>query len=959
MSAPAASQQPTRSPRRAITITIVVLVVLATAFFIAATLAADVLWYQQTGYLEVLTTQWIARVVLFAVGFLGMAIPVWLGLFIAFRNRPIYTKLDPQQQLVDGLRPLATWAVPLALGFFAGLSAAGQWRSALLWLNSTPFGETDPEFGLDIGFYFFDLPFYQGVVGFALWAVALSGLAALAIAFVFRSIRLIGRRPHIDRAARVQLAVTLGLWIALQALNIWLGRYATLHESSAGFLQTGAGYTEVNAIIPGQAILAIAAAFVALLCFATAMIGRWQLPAIGVVLLVVLSLVIGAGYPWIVQRFQVEPSARTVEAPYIERSIAATRDAFGVAGLEEIPYSATTNATQGALREDAATTANIRIIDPTIAPRTFQQLQQLKQYYGFHDLDVDRYEIDGKVQDTIIALRDLNLAGLGDSQSWYNNTVVYTHGYGVVAAYGNQREPDGEPRFLEYDINQTGALGEYEPRIYFGEGSPEYSIVGAPEGSAPIELDYPAGGEDSTRTVQTTFTEDGGPKLDNLFNRIVYAIKFQSEQILFSDAVNDNSQILYDRDPRTRVQKVAPYLSLDTDPYPAIVDGRIVWIVDGYTTGTNYPYSETVDLVRAIADADTTVNTLLQHRVNYLRNSVKATVDAYDGTVTLYAWDDEDPVLTAWQQIFPSTVVPASEMSDDLLAHVRYPEDLFKVQRQILGTYHVTDTNSFYSGDDRWVTPQDPVASSALQPPYYLTMQTPGSDKPAYTLYSTYIPAETGTTQRQILTGYLAANGDAGEDYGKLTLLTLPTQSIPAPGQVFNAFKTNTQVSSEVLDLTAGGGNNVIYGNLLTLPVGGGLLYVQPVYVQSSSGTQFPLLRKILVSFGADIAFEDTLDEALDVLFGGDSGAEAGDSGEATEPTPEPTTPTTPVDPEAPTTPSTPGDYGPELRAALADYQAALADRTAAYARGDLVAAAEADQRMVAAIERALAATDG
>jgi len=973
----AAADQNQKAPsrrRRAVWIAILVIVVLVIAFLIASGLSADFMWFDQLRFTGVLTTEWGAHVGMFCVGFLAMGLPTWVSIVIAHRARPVYTKLGSQvdryQEAIEPLRRVATWLVPAALGLIAGFVAAGQWQAIALYLNRTPFGETDPQFGLDLGFYFFELPFYRGLVSFALWAVALALILAFLTVWLYGGLRLTGRQLRISRAARIQLAVTLGLWLLLQAVSLWLDEYSLLVDPSVGFLKNGgAGFTEVHALIPGKLILAGAAVIVAILCFVTAWIGRWRFPLVGLGALIVLAIVIGSIYPWIVQKLQVEPSAQSVEAPYIQRSIDATRKAFGVADVDVVPYTATTDAEPGALRQDAATTANIRIIDPSVAPATFKQLQQFKQYYSFDDMDVDRYMIDGKVQDTIIAARDVNLEGLGDAQNWYNNTLVYTHGYGVVAAYGNQREADGQPKFFESGIPSVGDLGDYEPRIYFGQNSPPYSIVGAPSGSDPVELDYPSGGSDSAVPQKTTFTGDGGPKLDNLFARMVYAIKFQSSEILFSNAVNEDSQILYDRSPLERVQQVAPYLTLDTDPYPAIVDGRMVWIVDGYTTGNMYPYSASRDMNAAIADAQTAVNAYQTQAINYIRNSVKATVDAYDGKVTLYAWDANDPVLATWEKVFPGTVQPASEMSPELQAHVRYPEDLFKVQREVLGQFHVTDPGSFYSGEDQWTTPTDPVdPNSQLQPPYYLTMQVPGTDAPGYTLYTTYIPNANSSNSRQVLSGFLSADGDAGPNYGKLTLLTIPTQSTPAPGQVFTNFKTDPTVSSAVLSLTAGGGNQIVYGNLLTLPVGGGLLYVQPVYVQASSGTTFPLLRKVLVSFGDSIAFEDTLDEALDTLFGGDSGASAGDSGEAGgTPTTPPSdggtgTPTSPPTGEPTETP-TPSPTGSgeiqdpaALQQALADYQQALSDRNAAYQRGDLVAAAQADQRMRDAIAQALAA---
>ena len=944
--------------RVTLTITAVIIAVLVIAFFVVSNLYTDVLWFDQLGFLNVLTTQWFAGAVMFLVGFVGMAVPVFLSIFIAFRSRPVYAKLNAQldryQEVIEPLRRLAMFGIPVVLGVFGGVSTATHWQTVLQWLNKTPFGQVDPQFNLDISFYFYDLPMYQGTLGFASAVVLVAAIGALATSYLYGSIRFSGREVRIQRAARIQLAITAGVYLALQALSIWLDQYSTLYSTSQGFLATGAGYTEVNGTIPGRAILAGIAALVAVLFIVTAVIGRWRLPIIGTALLLVSGLVVGSIYPWVVQRFSVEPNAKVLESQFIQRGIDATRDAYGVAGVQEVPYEAVTDAEPLALREDAATTANIRILDPSIVPKAFSQLQQFKQYYSFAPhLDVDRYTIDGKSQDAVIAVRELNQSGLGDSQTPYNNTFVYTHGYGVVAAFGNQRGSDGNPVFLESGIPSVGALSDFEPRVYFGEDSPMYSIVGAPKGSKDVELDYPSGGEESEANATTTFTGNGGPKLDNLFKKLIYAIKFQSEQIFLSDAVNEKSQILYDRNPKDRVQQVAPYLTLDSDAYPAIVDGKIVWIVDAYTTGTNYPYSKVQQLSSSIADTYTPAPAFAIDDINYIRNSVKATVDAYDGSVKLYAWDDKDPVLKTWEKIYPGTILPMSEMSDELKEHVRYPSDLFKVQRAILGSYHVTDAGSFYSSDDQWITPEDPVlATGALQAPYYLTMQVPGTDAPAFTLYSTFIPKGNANSTRNVLTGYLAVNSDAGPDYGKLTLLTLPKQTtIPGPGQVQNNFSTDTLVANQ-LALLQEGKTEVKLGNLLTLPVGGGLLYVQPVYVQATTGTVLPVLRKVLVAFGDQIAFEDTLDLALDKLFGGDSGASAGDGDVPV--TPE--DPDTPADPDAPTTPTVPADNA-ALSQALADYQTAFTDRQAAYAAGDLAAAGEADARMVDAIERAIAAT--
>jgi uncharacterized membrane protein (UPF0182 family) len=960
------AERPARRSRAPLAITIAIVAVLAIAFFAFANLYTEVLWYDQLGFLNVLTTQWVAAGVMFFIGFFAMAIPVWASIEIAFRWRPVYAKLNSQldryQQVVEPLRRLASIGIPIVLGIFAGVATASRWQLTLMWLNRTPTGQTDPQFGFDISFYLYDLPFWQGVAGFASAVILVAGIAALATSYLYGAIRIAQREIRISKTARIQIAVMASLYLMVQAVSIWLDQYTTVTDGSNDKLITGANYADVNGTIPGLSILAGIAGIVSLLFIVAAVIGRWRLPVIGTALLIVFALILGSLYPWVVQRFQVDPSERSLESPYIQRNIDMTRDAYGVSDVEETEYDATTDTTPGALRQDAATTANIRILDPSLVSKTYTQLQQFNQYYQFPQyLDVDRYDINGTVQDTVSTVRDLDLANLGTSNTWYNQHIVYTHGYGVVAAYGNQRSADGQPVFLESGIPTTGELGDFEPRIYFGETSPDYSIVGGPASGNKNELDYPSGEGDAQQTY-TTFTGNGGPKLDNVFNRLVYALKFQSEQIFLSDGVNNDSQILYDRDPAQRVSKVAPYLTIDSDPYASVVDGRAVWIVDGYTTSADYPYSRTESLSDVIADTYTPRPAFAVDDINYIRNSVKATVDAYDGKVTLYAWDDKDPLLKTWEKIFPSTVTPMSDMSADLLSHVRYPADLFKVQRSILGQYHVTDSGSFYSREDAWATPNDPTspaASPTLQPPYYLTLQMPGQDTPQYSLYSTFIPLSEGDTNRDVLKGYLAVDSNAGNvagkksaDYGKLRLLTLPkNDTVPGPGQVQNNFTTDTTVS-QALNLLRQGETEVLSGNLLTLPVGGGLLYVQPVYVQSRGGTSYPLLQKILVAFGDKIAFEDTLDSALDVLFGGDSGAEAGDGSV-------PTNPDGGTPPDTGTTPPDTGTANPGVvTQALKDAQAALTERDTALKAGDWAAYGAADEKLQAALARALTASD-
>jgi uncharacterized membrane protein (UPF0182 family) len=920
-----------------------ILLVLGVIFVSSTGFYTDTLWYKQLGFGQVFFTEIGTQTGLFVSAFAFMVIVVGINLFVTNKLRPIYTRIGdndpfaPYREALEKARKGLLIAIPAILGLIAGGLSAPNWQDALLFLNATPTGNLDPQFHMDAGFYLFTLPFLSASMVFVTSVFGISSFLVLVVHLYNGAIKFNGRRSTIAKGARVQIGVNLALFFVAMAIDIWLEQFQTMTSPSG--LYTGATYSDVNASIPGLQIMAMIGGAVAVLFVVSAFIGKWRLPIIGTSLMVVSGLLLQGVYPWAVQSFQVVPNERTLESEFIKRNIEATRLAYGLDNVETISYNAKTTATASDLRKDADTTANIRIIDPALVSESFRQLEQYRQYYGFENLlDVDRYKIDGKTQDTVLAVRELNQSGLGSSQSWFNNTLVYTHGYGIVAAYGNQRTADGQPKFLQSGIPSTGSLGTYEPRIYFGEKSPEYSIVGSPAGSNPKELDYP-GGKDGAEQTYTTFSGNGGPKLDNIYTRLSYAIKFGSEQILLSDSINNSSQILYNRDPKARVAAVAPYLTLDSDPYPAIVDGRVQWIIDGYTTSSRYPYSRAENLGAAITDSQGAYDGA---DVNYIRNSVKATVDAYDGSVKLYAWDTTDPILKTWQKVFPNTILPVSKMSAELMSHVRYPADLFKVQRGILGQYHVTDPGAFYSQQDAWMIPNDPTFTngSSYQPPYYMTMQAPGQKSPSFSLYSTFIPRSTGESSRNVLTGYLMVDSDAGAiagtkspGYGKLRLLALPSDTIvPGPGQVQNSFSVDPDVS-RLLNLLSQGSTKVLNGNLLTLPVGGGLLYVQPVYIKSTGETSFPLLKKVLVAFGDKIAFEDTLDGALTSLFGG-SGSSGGT-----------------------VTPPTPGGSNTALVTALNAAKAAMADKAAALAAGDWAAYGKAESRLKAAIDAALAAS--
>ncbi|WP_342707689.1 UPF0182 family protein [Pedococcus cremeus] len=944
--------------------TIAILVALAVLVSIAAGIWTDVLWFSSIGFTKVYTTELVTKVLLFTVGFILTAALVASSLVIGYRARPVYAPVTPQQQNLDQyreaiepLRRVATIGIPVVLGFLAGTGAAGQWKTFLLWRNSVSFGQKDPQFGIDLSFFVFTLPWLRFVLGFVTMMLIMALIAAAFTHYVYGGVQLQGRGERTTHAARTHLAVLLAALVLVRAGSYWVDRYSLLTKDSP--LLTGIKYTDAHAVMPTKAILAVASIMTAALFIASIWTRSWRLPIIGVALLTVTAVVVGGIYPALIQNFTVKPSEKQKEAKYLDRSIKATRAAYGLDGVQVDDYKAATTATRNQLRDDTDTIPGIRLVDPNVVSPTFKQLQSVKSYYAFPDsLDVDRYRLDGKENDTVIAVRELDLDGVPANQrNWINDHTVYTHGFGVVAAYGNRRGDDGQPVFYEKDIPPTGTLGNFEPRIYFGEKSPAYSIVGAPKGSRPLEFDYP----DNSAAGQknNTYQGNGGVAIGSFMRRAAYAIKYRELKFLLSNAVNDNSRLLYNRQPLERVRKVAPWLTLDGNPYPAVVGGRVQWIVDGYTTSADYPYSRLQDIDNATSDSVTetssAVRAISTGQINYIRNSVKATVDAFDGSVKLYTWDDKDPVLKAWSKAFSGTVRPMSEISGDLMSHLRYPEDLFKVQRMMLARYHVTDADSFYGGQDFWRVPNDPTEENAAvyQPPYYLTLAMPKQSSPSFSLTTTFQP----TGDREVLSGFLAVDANAGSEngkrrdgYGKLRLLELPRDStVKGPGQVANDINSSN-VSSEAYALTLNqflnqsrqSGSRVTMGNLLTLPVGGGLLYVQPIYVQANGPSSYPLSRATVVAFGDKLAWSDTLTGALDGLFGGQSGAQAGDKGTGSGPTTTTKPPT--------------GSNATALDQALKDIQSAYDDGRQALKDGDFAAYGEAQKRLNDAIQRAVSA---
>ncbi len=861
----------------------------------------DWLWFGELGYRSVFTTVLLTRLIVFLVAALLVGAIVFAGLALAYRTRPVFVPTtgpnDPiaryRTAVMSKLRAFGL-GIPALIGLMSGLVAQSYWPRIQLFLHGGSFGVTDPQFGRDLGFYAFDLPFYRLLLSYLFAAVFLAFLANLVTHYVFGGIRLAAGSGALTKAARIQLISLVGTLVLLKALAYWLDRYELLSNTRAGKPFTGAGYTDINAVLPAKLIMLAIAVIAAVAVFSALFLRDLRIPAIGVVLLLLSSLIIGAGWPLIVEQFSVKPNAAQKESEFIARSITATRQAYGLTD-ESVTYrdysgNASINAKQVAA--DRSTTSNIRLLDPNVISPAFTQFQQGKNFYFFPEqLAMDRYRgPDGNLRDYVVAARELNPSRLIDNQrDWINRHTVFTHGNGFIASPANTvrgiaNDPNQNGGYPEFLASVVGANGTVispgpapldQPRIYFGpvisSTVDDYAIVG--KTGADREYDY----ETNTETKNYTYAGTGGVPIGNWLARSVFAAKFAERNFLFSNVIGENSKILFNRNPAERVKAVAPWLTTDTTVYPAIVNKRMVWIIDGYTTLDNYPYSELTSLSSATADSTgVAVNRLRPDKqVSYIRNSVKATVDAYDGTVTLYAQDEQDPVLAAWMKTFPGTVKPKADISKDLAEHLRYPEDLFKVQRALLAKYHVDDPVTFFSTSDFWDVPLDPnPTASSFQPPYYIVAKDlANNDNSA----SFQLTTAMNRFRRDFLAAYISASSDP-DTYGKITVLTIPGQ-VNGPKLAFNAISTDTAVSQDLGVIGRDNQNRIRWGNLLTLPVGqGGLLYVTPVYASpgtSDAASTYPRLIRVAMMYNDKVGYGPTVSSALDGIFGAGAGATA------------------------------------------------------------------------------------
>ncbi|QGU02648.1 hypothetical protein CKALI_08965 [Corynebacterium kalinowskii] len=879
---------PARRSSKGLSTILTVLTLIIVAAPLAVTYFTDWMWYGEVDYRGVFTTKLVTRIILFLIFFIFSAAIVWTAGFLAFRNRPdtldsfdLDSPIHGYRKMVEAsLRKLLV-GLPILVGVLAGLAGQSTWRTVLLFLNREDFGVKDPEFGMDLGFYAFVLPMFRIITDTLSILLVIAFFIALVGHYLLGSIRAgaPGIKSYVSYAARTQLALTAGLWMLVKVAGYWLDRYDLMGNQHQTF--HGASYTDLNAYLPAKIVLMVIALVVAAAFFSAVFLKDLRIPVLAAVLMLLSSLVIGVAWPLMMEQFSVKPNRAQKEAESISRNIEMTRYAYGLTD-DKVKYE-TNWGTDGAGAEevasDEATLSNIRLLDPEVLSKTFTQQQQLKNFYGFPEtLSIDRYNVDGQLRDYVVAVRELDPNALaGNQQDWINRHTVYTHGNGFIGAPANQVDEvardvgstrGGYPLYSVSDLQTQERGGENDmgikveqPRVYYGpvisdvHPNVDYAIVGT--SGNPVE--YDADG------VNFTYDGNGGVDVSNIFNRAMFALRYQEMNLVLSDRIGEGSKIVFERDPRTRVQKVAPWVTADSATYPAVIDGRIKWIVDGYTTLNNLPYSQRTSLTEATEDAlnpDGTRQNLINEQTSYIRNSVKATVDAYDGTVELYEFDTQDPLLKAWKGVFPDTVKPKSAIPAELMNHLRYPQDMFKVQRELMAKYHVEDPGVFFTNDAFWSVPEDPTVSEKgrplNQPPYYVVAADPETGKSSFQLITPF-----RGLSRQFLAAHMSVSSDP-DNYGKITVRALPTDTqTQGPKQAQDTMMSSDQIARDraLWEQT----NKLTNGNLLTLPVGGGkILYVEPIYSQrKDQESAFPKLLRVLVSYDGKVGYAPTIAEAL------------------------------------------------------------------------------------------------
>ena len=847
-----------------------------------ATFFTNYLWFDSVDlnsvWIKILLTK---SILVAATSLLAFAF-IFINLRLAVRATPvmdIFESFESQDPLTrfreffnERFLKYRLWGA-IGLSLFLGAGASQLWEQVLLFINQKSFGITDPVFQYDVSSYVFGLPLYRLFVSWGFQLVIFTSFIIILFFIATGALQLRpGRLPEVSSGAKAHLSVLLAFVALLKAFAYRLDAMELLYSPRGKVF--GASYTDVVAHLPALNLLILISLFGAVLLLVNIKRRGWLLPATAISLWLAVSIIVGGIVPAAIQRFTVVPDELNKELPYVENHINYTRLAYGLDSIEEKSFEASPNLTDNDISDNAQTVDNIRLWDPTVLAETYSQLQEIRAYYALDEVDVDRYRINGELTQVMVSARELDQTNL-PAVGWVNERLQYTHGYGVVFSPANNVASQGQPDFYVKGVPATTTVSELEveqPRIYFGESaeSVEYVVVN----SLQDEVDYPLSTEGQS-VAYTNYSGDGGVGIGSFFRRLGFALRYSELNLLISNQLSDDSKLIMERNVVSRVKKAAPFLYTDNDPYLALIDGNLFWIIDMYTVSDKYPYAQPADTRRINENSGLPMN------FNYLRNSVKAVVNAYDGTMNFYVVDENDPLILSYKDIFPNLFTPKSSMSSELLDHIRYPEDLFTIQSDMYRDYHMTDPRVFYADEDPWVIPSDSSTTPRVATlrgefteigfkpmlPYYLLMSLPGESDLSYLIFQPFNPEN-----RPNMQSFLVADADP-ENYGQLIDFRLPKgEFVDGPSQVATRINQDPDIS-QIFTLLDQQGSSVIKGNLFVVPINQSILYYQPIYLQ---GEQNPLpeFKFVVVVFQDRIIMEESLSEALASVFGGDFATE-------------------------------------------------------------------------------------